>query len=190
LDFSKPIANSQYLAEISTPRLDLFCLSPDQLTCLLENPAALEQAIEFPITRDGLTPVVQRAIRMKLQKMEKIRSQDHPWFSYWLIYIRQSRFGAGLIGFKGIPPNPADVEIGYGIDPAFQNLGYTTEAVHGIVSWAFSDPRCTGIFAPVLKTNPASSKVLEKAGFRHVSTNEDILFWRLARQEHSDIQDN
>lgn len=177
------LTGRSFLAEVATPRLVLSCLSPAQLTCLLEDPAALERAVGFPVTREGLTPIVQRAIRMKLDKMARAVEQDYPWFSYWLIYIREAHFGAGLIGFKGIPPHPADVEIGYGIDPAFQNHGYMTEALRALTRWAFSDPRCTGIYAPVHITNPASSKVLEKAGFTHIWTSEEIVFWRLARQE-------
>lgn len=176
----------QFLAELSTPRLALYCLSPAQLTGLLDDPAVLERTLGFSITREGLTPVVHRAIRMKLEKMAKAVEQDYPWFSYWLIQIRATRFGAGLIGFKGIPPHPADVEIGYGIDPACQKHGYMTEAVRGLIGWAFGDPRCTGIYAPVLITNLASCKVLAKAGFAHVSTSEDIVFWRLGRQENTE----
>jgi ribosomal-protein-alanine N-acetyltransferase len=171
---------ARFLAEISTPRLSLFCLPVSHLQRLLDDPAALEGEIGFPVSRENLTPNVQRALRMKLNKMEDAAPQDHPWFSYWLIFVRELRFGAGLIGFKGIPAGPSDVEIGYGIDPACQNRGYTTEAVRALIAWAFTDPRCTGVFANVLKTNPASSKVLEKAGFACLSASSDAIFWRLA----------
>ncbi len=171
-----------FLAEISTARLKLFCLPPDHLRLLLEDPSALEKAIGFTISRDCLTPIVHRALRMKLTKMAIASPQDHPWFTYWLIWLRETRFGAGLIGFKGIPTGPADVEIGYGIDAACQGSGYTTEAVRGLTAWAFTDPRCTGIYASVLKTNPASSRVLEKAGFTPTPNGGDTIFWRLASQ--------
>lgn len=180
------LPDRQFLAELTTPRLALYCLSPAQLAVLLDDPAALERTLGFSVTREGLTPIVQRAIRMKIRKMETAARQDYAWFSYWLIQIRKVLFGAGLIGFKGIPPYPADVEIGYGIDPAYQKHGYITEAVRELVAWAFNDPRCTGIYAPVSIANPASSRVLEKVGFTRVWTNESILFWRLGRQEHAD----
>lgn len=170
-----------FLIEISSPRLDVYCLHPPQLQLLIEDPNALEKALGFAIARDVLTPKVHRAIQMKLKRMEKIPPADYPWFTYWMIRVREMRLGAGLIGFKGIPAGPADVEVGYGIDPSCQNKGYTTEALRRLAIWAFGDPRCTGIFANVLKTNPASSKVLEKAGFTHISTSEDAIFWRLSR---------
>lgn len=170
-----------FLAKITTARLALVCLTPAQLVALLEARERLEEAAGCEITQAALTPIVHRAIRMKLKKMETAPPADHAWFSYWLIVIQESRFGAGLIGFKGIPADPSDVEIGYGIDPACQNRGYTTEAVLALADWAFRDERCTGIFADVSKTNPASSKVLEKAGFMHVSDTEDKIFWRLPR---------
>lgn len=170
-----------FLAIITTPRLALVCLTPPQLLALLEARERLEQAAGCKITRAALTPIVHRAIRMKLKKMETAPPADHAWFSYWLIVIHESRFGAGLIGFKGIPAGPSDVEIGYGIDPACQNRGYITEAVRALADWAFRDERCTGIFADVSKMNLASSKVLEKAGFTHVSETEEKIFWRLPR---------
>lgn len=170
-----------FLAELSTPRLKLLCLQPCHLQSLLDDPAVFEREVGFPVTRDSLTPTTHRALRMKVKKMESAERRDYPWFSYWLIWVRETRFGAGLIGFKGIPAGPSDVEIGYGIDPACQNRGYTTEAVRALADWAFNEPRCTGIFANVLKTNPASSKVLEKAGFACVSAVHDSVYWRLGR---------
>lgn len=177
------MANSRelFLDEITTPRLRLFCLPLAHLQLLLEDPSLLEKALGFAITRKALTPTVHRAVRMKLKKMETAPALDFPWFTYWMIQVHESRFGAGLIGFKGILSGPSDVEIGYGISPAYQNRGYMTEAVQALSTWAFGDPRCTGIYANVLRTNPASSKVLEKAGFECQSTSPEAIFWRLAR---------
>lgn len=177
------MANSQelFLNEIITPRLKLFCLTRVHLQLILDDPNLLEKTLGFAITREALTPAVHRAVRMKLKKMETAPAPDFPWFTYWMIWVRESHFGAGLIGFKGILPGPSDVEIGYGISPAYQNRGYTTEAVQALVAWAFGDPRCTGIYANVLRTNPASSKVLEKAGFGCQSTSPEAIFWRLTR---------
>lgn len=170
-----------FLVEISTPRLALYGLQTSHLKRLVENPEGLEKALGFAIARDVLTPRVQHAIHSKLKKMETAAIADYAWFTYWMIWVRETRLGAGLIGFKGIPAGPSDVEIGYGIDPACQNRNYMTEAVLGLSAWAFTDPRCTGIYAAVLKTNPASSRVLEKAGFRCVSIRRDEIFWRLPR---------
>lgn len=170
-----------FLAEISTPRLMLWGLQTSHLNQLIENPDGLEKAFGFAISRDVLTPRVQHAIQSKLKKMEAAPIVDYPWFTYWMIRVREVGLGAGLIGFKGISAGPSDVEIGYGIDPACQNRNYMTEAVLGLSAWAFNDPRCTGIYAAVLKTNPASSRVLEKAGFGCVSVRRDEIFWRLPR---------
>lgn len=177
------MAKSQelFLDEIATPRLKLLCLTRVHLQLLLDDPSLLEKTLGFGITHEVLTPAVHRAVHIMLKKMETAPAPDFPWFTYWMVWMRESRFGAGLIGFKGIPPGPSDVEIGYGISPAYQNRGYTTEAVRGLTAWAFTDPRCTGIYANVLRTNPASSKVLENAGFECQSTSPDAIFWRLAR---------
>jgi ribosomal-protein-alanine N-acetyltransferase len=55
---------------------------------------------------------------------------------------------------------PVAVEIGYGIDPAYRNRGYMTEAVRGLIDWAFRDPRCRSITAPnTERSNIASNHV-------------------------------
>ncbi len=66
--------------------------------------------------------------------------KELPWITYWLIRVPPEGFGAGLIGFKGLPDQNGVVEVGYGIDPEFRNFGYTTEALGGLIQWAFDDP--------------------------------------------------
>jgi RimJ/RimL family protein N-acetyltransferase len=133
---------------------------------ILLAPDALETELGFPISRAMLEGVVQRALRMKLDRMQKQEPNLHPWFTYWLIVTPNPPFGAGMVGFKGAPDETGAVEIGYGIDPACQNQGYITEAVKAMLEWAFSQTACTIITAKgVLRSNLASQSVLLKCGF-------------------------
>ena len=114
---------------------------------------------------------------------------DHAWFSYWLLVVStgepgsQSNFGAGLLGFKGLPDPNGEAEIGYGIDPKYQGQGFTTEGVQALIAWAFQDPRCKAVIAPnTLKDNLASNRVLAKVGMIIEHEGELTNDWRLDKR--------
>jgi [ribosomal protein S5]-alanine N-acetyltransferase len=89
---------------------------------------------------------------------------------------------------KGYPSVSGEVIIGYGTNNAYQNRGYMTEAVEGLVKWIFTNPKAVSIFADTDKTNVASHRVLIKNGFVNCKetsrTSEDgkleeFVWWRL-----------
>lgn len=165
--------------ELKTQRLRLVALRPDQLHWHLDVPERLEAELGCPISRDNVSPAVERAVGMKLANLSRVPEADYPWLTYWLVIVAGEPFGAGLAGFKGTPDAQGQVEIGYGIDPAYRGQGYTTEAVRALVDWAFAHPRCRSVHAPVHKDNPASSRVLAKCGFHVSHKTEDSLHWRI-----------
>ncbi|MGB5303829.1 MAG: GNAT family N-acetyltransferase, partial [Gemmatimonadota bacterium] len=58
-------------------------------------------------------------------------------------------------------------ELGYWIGLPFWGRGYATEAVVAMVEYGFKELGLNRIFAHHLARNPASGRVLEKAGFVH-----------------------
>ncbi len=167
------------MIEILTERLRLIPLSRDQLVCLLYDLQELEKILGMTVSRPVLTERVRRAVRRKIEKMDAVDKRLHPWFTYWLIVIAVSQCGAGLVGFKGCPDETGQTEIGYGMDPTYQDQGYTTEAVRALIAWAFEEPACKAVIAKgVQKDNPASSRLLEKVGMTVYEETEDSLSWR------------
>lgn len=67
-------------------------------------------------------------------------------------------------GFLG-PPQDGTAEIGYSVLPQFQGWGYATEMVGGLVGWALGQPGVVRVAAETEWANPASVRVLSKAGF-------------------------
>jgi ribosomal-protein-alanine N-acetyltransferase len=166
------------MLEIRTERLQLVALTFSQLGLYVAAPWQLEQELGLSVSRAIVTDPLRKAIEIKLSKMKLV--EEHPWYTYWLIVIAGEPYGAGLAGFKGSPNNQGEVEIGYGIDPACRNRGYMTEAVRGLIDWAFEDPRCRSIIAPnTERSNIASNRVLEKVGMRVSTETEEALDWRL-----------
>ncbi|MBN2502167.1 MAG: GNAT family N-acetyltransferase [Anaerolineales bacterium] len=169
------------MLSLSTPRLQLRTLTKEQLLQYLDQPEELATELGITISRPILTETTQRAIHMKAEKMAAASERDHAWYTYWLIVLTEHAHGVGLVGYKGLTTGQEEVEIGYVIEPGHRNQGYMTEAVKALVNWAFTDPRCQAVFAPVLKTNPPSSRVLEKAGFWVERETEEKIDWRIEK---------
>ena len=169
--------------QLHTDRLDLIPLSAVQLQQYLEQPVFLEQDLGFPISRAIITERVQRAIRMKLAKMTHVENGRSVWYTYWLLVIRGTpAFGAGLVGFKGFPDQNGEAEIGYGIDPAYQQQGYSTEAVQRMIAWAFEEAACLSVVArDTKKSNVASLRILAKVGMKVYKETEDA-YWLKVEQ--------
>jgi RimJ/RimL family protein N-acetyltransferase len=166
---------------LSTPRLQLRALTIAQLLLYLDQPEELETELGITLSRPILTTTTHRAIGMKAEKMATAPEQDHAWYTYWLIVLTEQAYGVGLVGYKGLTAGQEAVEIGYVIEPGHRNQGYMTEAVKALVGWAIADPRCQAVFAPVLKANPPSSRVLEKAGFWVERETEEKIHWRIEK---------
>lgn len=57
-------------------------------------------------------------------------------------------------------------EVGYWLGQAFWGRGIVSEALRAVTDAAFGEPGIVRIYAPVFSWNPASMRVLEKAGYR------------------------
>jgi ribosomal-protein-alanine N-acetyltransferase len=159
-----------------TLRLDLIPLSAQQLKWTLDFPESLEENLGIRFDAAIIDENVIRAIGMKLAKMAKLPVEKHIWQTYWLIILRAEGIGIGLAGFKSPPDDEGHSEVGYGIAPAWQNRGYMSEALRGLLDWAFEQPGCLGITATTV-VNPASNRVLQELGAILLEENENERSW-------------
>lgn len=100
----------------------------------------------------------------------------------WLVFVREARekWGqevnwairhreAGLVGGIGRFMSTGEAghadEIGYWLAAPFRGRGWMTEVVQGYVDWLFAHTPLVRVTANVFPHNPASARVLEKAGF-------------------------
>lgn len=101
-------------------------------------------------------------------------SANRIWYAPWKMSLRGDTKYIGDLCFKG-PAKKNAVEIGYGIEPAYEGKGYTTEAVKAMIEWAF---RQSGVYFVEAETEPdnkASQRILEKCGFMPDGTGKEGL---------------
>jgi len=80
--------------------------------------------------------------------------------------IATSDEAIGVIGFHREPDVlRRTAEIGYWLGEPFWGRGIMTKALNAVCEHAFSNYDFTRLSAPVFAWNPASARVLEKAGF-------------------------
>jgi ribosomal-protein-alanine N-acetyltransferase len=92
---------------------------------------------------------------------------DHWTLGYTLMH-RTTEAVVGTCGFKGPPTADRTVEIAYGVAADHQRRGYATEAAEALVAYAFSSGEVRVVRAHTFSDANASTRVLEKCGFRRI----------------------
>lgn len=163
--------------ELKTKRTTILALTAEQFRLLLDGKAEMEKALELAPSKTELDAETHEAMTGLYQNAAE-HPDDYPWYANWQIIVSEKNISAGSACFMGPPDKNGEVTIGYGIDPAFRNLGYMTEAVTGMTQWALSRPDVKTVCARTDKTNPASHRVLEKSGFFRTGETAKSLFWK------------
>jgi RimJ/RimL family protein N-acetyltransferase len=78
----------------------------------------------------------------------------------------------GAIGLR-VEPDHARAEIGYWIGVPYWGNGYATEATRALVDYAFDALGLNRVYAYHFTGNPASGRVLQKAGMRYEGTRRE-----------------
>ena len=89
----------------------------------------------------------------------------------WMLVRRDTGEAAGLAGL--VLEEAGTAQIGYAVYPEQAGRGFATEAVRCLVQWSLEWPTIRRVRATVPPQNRASVRVLEKAGFRLVTTAWD-----------------
>ena len=164
-----------------TSRLRLVPHDPEHLRALIQGP-------EFYARASGMKPanglrdfIVSPDVSAEwLAALETATGAD-PWRFGFAVVETASTLVIGSAGFTGPPDVSGSVEIAYGIVPDFEGRGYATEVAEALVNYARADDRTRAICAHTLPTRNASTRVLEKCGFRHagqLNHPTDGLIWR------------
>ena len=191
-----PATPSNSISDILTVRLDLIAVTPEILRADMDLAAEPTAAHTVRLTAlvNAEVPGEWPPQDWEPHVLDFVLRQltEHPHTLGWtrLVALRGVNSGGRtLIGTVGaIPPGTkmhhagkGEIEVGYGILPAYQRQGYATEALAGVMEWVRS-LRAVGAF--VAQTFPdllPSIRVLEKSGFKPVGEGFEegtILFRR------------
>ncbi|MFK4600518.1 GNAT family N-acetyltransferase [Streptomyces pristinaespiralis] len=143
--------------DLTTDRLVLRPWSTDELAAVLSGARLTHWAEDFPAEGD-------RVIAGFLT--------EHPDgltdYGHRQIIERASGVVVGSIGLFW-PPSNGSIEVGYGIVASRRGRGYAPEATRAIIEFALTAPGVNAVCADVELSNPASVRVLEKAGLHRWS---------------------
>lgn len=159
---------------LTTDRLVLRPWTPPEVTAVLTGTRPAHWAEDFPADGDHV--------------IVGLLEQNPAWLGahgHRLIVERDSGQVVGSIGLFW-PPTDATVEIGYGVVASRRGRGYATEATRALAAFALAAPEVHTVAAGAEIANPASLRVLEKAGFRRHATEGGIARFLLTAPDHQE----
>jgi RimJ/RimL family protein N-acetyltransferase len=156
---------------LTTDRLVLRQWSTDELTAVLGDGRMAHWAEDFPAEGDR---VIAGFIAGQSDEPGEPGEYGHR-----LIAERESGLVVGSISLLW-PPRDGALEVGYGIVASRRGRGYATEATRALVEFALSSPDVHTVYADVEVSNPASVRVLEKAGLHRWSEDATTARFRTA----------
>ncbi|MGW0337401.1 GNAT family N-acetyltransferase [Streptomyces sp. NPDC003011] len=152
--------------DLSTDRLILRPWSRDDVTAVLHGTRLAHWAEDFPAEGDAV--------------IAGLLDEHTEWLGTYGHRLILERHSGRVIGSAGLfwPPAQGALEIGYGIVATRRGHGYAAEATRALTEFALTAPDVHTVYATVDTANPASVRVLEKAGFQQVGTEEGLARYR------------
>lgn len=111
----------------------------------------------------------------------------------WIVVLKEINEPIGEIEAVKVLKKDGLVEIGYCYGSKYWNNGYATEAAKAFIDYMFNKVKVDKIVACHISTNPASGRVMVKAGMHYDSTltgyridkntgeREDLLYYSIDR---------
>ena len=164
---------------IETSRLQIRPLTASELQQHLDSPAAFALSLGVTPSVSLLDPETRDAILNDLLPHLNDPAKDARFYTMWILIEKAQKAIIGGICFHGEPDDEGVVEIGYGTDPEYQNKGYMTETIAGMIGWLRLQKQVRAIIAETEKSNLASIKVLNNNGFMPVKEAGEAVLLRL-----------
>ncbi|SDX72974.1 GNAT family N-acetyltransferase [Flavobacterium degerlachei] len=164
---------------IETERLILKPLTYKQLIKYIKCDNSLEVELKLNQTSRTISPELKEAFAQTILPNVADKSKNYLYSTLWTAISKIDNKMVGDLCFVGEPNANGEIEIGYGTYDEFQNKGFMTEAVSGIIEWAKTESEIQSIIASTEKSNNASFKVLEKNGFIKIGETQALFNWKL-----------
>ncbi len=133
-------------------------------------------------------PIRPTTLTEQAEMLERFRDHDLgndtlPAYKWVLLEPKHNR-PAGIVSFTRLQIDQGIGRIGYSIIPQYWRKGLATAAVRCLVDIVFSHTNTERLEAVCSVNNPASQRVLEKAGFKYEGIRRGYLRIREKRVDH------
>jgi len=156
---------------------------PRHLRALLRGPQEFQNISGLRVA-DGIRDQFLSASSEFMTRVDNGKEAD-PWQFGFAVIHKIDNMVIGMGGFPGPPDSEGVAEIAYGIAPSYQDKGYATEVANALIDFASSDSRVKRIRAHTLAEVNASTRVLEKCGFKKtgetIDPENNLPVWRWER---------
>ncbi len=167
--------------DLITERLKLVSCSVEMLKSIIDEPIDLTKLIDVQVPEGWPAEELKEVAPYFIKILSE--SPDMEGRLCWFIVEKDQDIVIGSIGFKAEPDKDGIVETGFGIDPAFRQKGYATEAVKGLTGWALLQNDIQKVIAECEPDNKPSVRVLEKAGMQKTGIEGDMIKWEIRCHE-------
>lgn len=118
----------------------------------------------------------KKELKQRFKKLIKeYRNKKEPLLM-WGIYQKETNKLIGSVTIEDWSISNKYCELGWGLNPQYQNNGYAYEANTEIINYIFKKLNMNRISAYVWEGNIASKKLAEKLGFTHEGTDRKARF--------------
>ena len=151
----------------------------DQLVKYIKCDNSLELELNLNETSRTITPELKEAFEKTILPNMADKTKNYLYSTLWTAISKIDNKMIGDLCIVGEPNANGEIEIGYGTYDEFQNKGFMTEIVSGIIKWAKTQRIVKSIISSTSKMNIASFKVLEKNNFIKIGETESLINWKL-----------
>lgn len=176
-----PIFVFNICAMIETLRLRIQPLTLQQVDLYKLCNGSLEASLGIALSQQPVHPELEEALTHDIIPVLQSDPRNVAFSTLWLAVSKESNMIVAELCFMGPPTGLGEVVLGYGTYPSQQGKGFMTEAVGGMVAWAFSNEKVKTILAQTEHGNVASWRVLQKNGFTKTVSEYGLYTWSLTR---------
>lgn len=161
-----------YEPALFSERLELHHISVDGIIELFEDKSDSKGIAGRGITNPHKNLIVDSGPLAWRVPQVKVDPSLNKWFVRFIV-LQESREVIGSTSFHGAPDSEGMIEIGLGIEPAFQGKGYAKESLQAMWRWAVSFPEVRTLRYTVSPDNLPSIAVIKYFGFDYKGQQMD-----------------
>jgi RimJ/RimL family protein N-acetyltransferase len=177
--YRRRLSDNITIKMIATERLIIMPLTYTQLIKYTKNDNSLEEELNLEKFHRKIPNELKEALENEIIPNVADNNKNYLYSTLWTAILKDQNKMIGELCMMGEPNIEGEVEIGYGIYSEYQNNGYMTEFLSGIIDWLKSQPKVKSILAFTEKSNTSSYRVLEKNRFSKIEENNNLMKWRL-----------